>query len=277
MDTDRPDDFTLHALADGELDAARAAQVAAWLEQHPAEAARVMGWQAQRGQLHALGREWLDEPVPAPLLAALQPPPPRPRPRWGGLGTPRVQALAAALMLALGAGSGWWARGAWPGPATPAPQAAVPTFVQDAAIAHAVYTPEQRHPVEVAADQQAHLVQWLSRRLGAPLRAPDFSAQGFALVGGRLLPAGAGETAAGPARAQFMYQNGQGQRLTLYVSVLPPGVAGPTGFGHARAGDTRSFYWLDGRLGYALSGPAGQAGPVDLAALAQAAYHQLQP
>jgi anti-sigma factor RsiW len=35
-------------------------------------------------------------------------------------------------------------------------------FVRQAAVAYAVYQPEQRHPVEVAADQQEHLVQWLS-------------------------------------------------------------------------------------------------------------------
>ena len=41
-----------------------------------------------------------------------------------------------------------------------------------AANAHAVYVPEVRHPVEVGADQEAHLVQWLSKRLAVPVRAP---------------------------------------------------------------------------------------------------------
>lgn len=47
-----------------------------------------------------------------------------------------------------------------------------------------------------------------------------------------------------PARAQFMYRDTQGARLTLYVSVLPPGPPVPAGFGQ-----TRSFYWREGRLG----------------------------
>jgi anti-sigma factor RsiW len=83
-------------------------------------------------------------------------------------------ALAASLLLVLGAGGGWWARSQWPGgPAAsaPTPIAALPAYVQDAAIAHAVFTPEQRHPVEVGAGEQAHLLQWLSRRLGTPLQA----------------------------------------------------------------------------------------------------------
>ncbi|WP_022980024.1 anti-sigma factor [Ideonella sp. B508-1] len=276
MDTEHPDDLTLQAFADGELPPAQAAAVADWLQQHPAEAARVMGWQAQRAQLQALGREWLDEPLPERLRAAVQPevPPARP-PRWRGFArSPWPMALAASLTLVLGAGSGWWARGQWPdAPKPPGSVAAAPAYVQDAAIAHAVFTPEQRHPVEVGAGEQAHLLQWLSRRLGTPLHTPDFSAQGFALVGGRLLPAGAGE-ATPPARAQFMYQDAQGVRLTLYVSVLPPGPPVPAGFGQAQSGETRSFYWRENRLGYALSGPVSQP---RLDALAEQAYRQLAP
>ena len=74
-------------------------------------------------------------------------------------------------------------------------------FVRQAAGVHAVYQPEQRHPVEVGAARQDHLVQWLSKRLGRPLKVPVLSTQGFELVGGRLLPGDAS------ARAQFMYQN----------------------------------------------------------------------
>jgi anti-sigma factor RsiW len=46
--------------------------------------------------------------------------------------------------------------------------------------------PAVRHPVEVAAAQQEHLGQWLSKHLGRPLKAPDFSTQGYELVGERL-------------------------------------------------------------------------------------------
>ena len=74
-------------------------------------------------------------------------------------------------------------------------------FAQQAAVAHAVFQPEVRHPVEVTAAQQEHLVQWLSKRLGRPLKVPVLAAQGYELVGGRLLPGDDG------ARAQFMYQN----------------------------------------------------------------------
>ena len=87
----------------------------------------------------------------------------------------------------------------------------IATFAQQAASAHVVYTPEVLHPVEVGADQEAHLVKWLSKRLGADIKAPSLVSVGYQLLGGRLLPGDSG-----PA-AQFMYNNESGKRLTLYV------------------------------------------------------------
>ena len=87
-------------------------------------------------------------------------------------------------------------------------------------MAHAVYAPEVRHPVEVnvaqgsATEQRAqeeHLARWLGKRLDMPVRLFDLRPQGFELVGGRLLP-----DANGPS-AQLMYQNSGGQRVTVYL------------------------------------------------------------
>lgn len=77
--------------------------------------------------------------------------------------------------------------------------------------AHAIFVPEVRHPVGVDAGQQQHLVAWLSKRLSVTIRAPMLESLGFQLLGGRLLPAD------GQPAAQFMYQDGGGQRLTLYA------------------------------------------------------------
>jgi len=134
-------------------------------------------------------------------------------------------------------------------------------------VAHAVYSPEVRHPVEVGADQEAHLVRWLSKRLGTSLKIPHLAAQGYALVGGRLLP---GER--GPA-AQFMYQDIKGQRLTLYVRMSREARA-PTAFRFTQENGVGVFYWLDGRLGYALSGETDRG---ELLRVADAVYRQLNP
>jgi anti-sigma factor RsiW len=274
-DAGRVTDADLHALVDGQLSSARAAEVSEWLAQHPHEAARVLAWQSQRAQLRELHRAVLDEPVPRALQRAahrrLQAP-------WPG-------AMAAGLLLAvglsLGLGGGWWLRGDAQGDLAAAVSAgqrhglggAVPGFVNEAAMAHVVYAPEKRHPVEVGAEQQEHLVQWLSKRLGGPLRVPSLASQGYELVGGRLLPGPQGQ-----ARAQFMYERGDGRRLTLFVTALDASapVEALPAFQFAAVGEgaraAQSFYWIDGRWGYALNAdlPRGQ-----LAAIAEALYAQL--
>ena len=146
----------------------------------------------------------------------------------------------------------------------------MPEFVHEARVAHVVYTPEKRHAVEVGADQSKHLIEWLSRRLGAPLAAPDLSAQRYTLMGGRLLP---GEQA--QSRAQFMYEQASADCVTLHVSVFGADAApASTSFRFTTDDASSSFYWVDGRYGYALTGKLPRA---LLEALANLAYTQLLP
>jgi anti-sigma factor RsiW len=134
-------------------------------------------------------------------------------------------------------------------------------------MAHVVYSPEIRHPVEVGADQQEHLVNWLSKRLGTKLKAPVLGAEGYELVGGRLLPGEQG------AVAQFMYQDARGKRLTLYVSRLA-GTQRDTAFRFSQEDRIAVFYWVDGSLGYALSGDLPKP---ELLAIATSVYKQINP
>jgi anti-sigma factor RsiW len=169
----------------------------------------------------------------------------------------------AAGWLAVGILVGWLAHeivGARVAPSSP-------SFARQAALAHAVYSPEVRHPVEVGADQQEHLVNWLSKRLGATLKAPRLSAEGFELVGGRLLPGPSGPV------AQFMYQDAKGKRLTLYVSRVE-GQPRETAFRFSQEDKVAVFYWVDGALGYALSGELAKPQLLDVAT---AVYKQLNP
>src|SRR5262245_1005962 len=155
-------------------------------------------WRAQRDALRQLHREVIDEPIPPALLAAagLAARSQARRARWARWG-----GMAAGITIAFGAG--WLANTQWANSrasSVPARSPAAREFVHAATVAHVVYAPEKRHPVEVAAAEQQHLVQWLSKRLDRPLRVPDLSAQGYTLVGGRLLPGNDG------ARAQFMFE-----------------------------------------------------------------------
>lgn len=246
---DRPvSEEELHAHADGLLPDGRRAAVERYLAAHPEEAGRVASWTQITSALHHTFDEVLDEPVP-PRMAGL-----RPRSRL----LPR---LAAAAAILLAGGAGWWLRGTLPGGGQ-----REEILPQRAAVAHAVYTPEVRHPVEVSSDQEAHLVAWLSKRLGTTLRAPRLAPQGYDLLGGRLLP---GER--GPV-AQFMYADRSGRRLTLYVARSESGETG-TAFRFSQEGAVGVFYWVDRSLGYALSGELPRE---ELLRLADAVYAQIE-
>ena len=115
-----------------------------------------------------------------------------------------------------------------------------------------MYAAEVRHAVEVDASQQEHLVRWLSKRLGTELKVPVLAAEGFELLGGRLLPGPEGPV------AQFMYQDASGKRLTLYVNARSKS-EGPTAFRFAKEGNVSVFYWIDGAVGLRALGRHRQA------------------
>jgi len=273
----------LQAWVDGRLPPERRGAVDAHLLLHPADAARLQAYRDHDAALRALYQPVLEQPLPPALTARVTPPAPRhgwrdwlapragvgvssnsgPGPAW-----PPALRLAAMLALTVAAGAaGWLLRGAAGDDGALGGDASLAALPRRAALAHVVYTPEIRHPVEVGADQQAHLVAWLSKRLGAQLKPPQLASLGYALEGGRLLPGQSGPV------AQFMYRDGAGARLTLYVSTEQTHNQ-ETGFRFAQEGQVGVFYWIDGRFGYALSGNLDKAA---LATLASAVYAQLEP
>jgi anti-sigma factor RsiW len=242
----------LHAYIDGVLPLGRVAAVEAHLSDHPEDAARIA---AYREHVVALRRQFdplLDEPVPPGL---------QPRRR----GWPKVLGRIAAVLawFALGLGTGWQLHSY----NSTSVQSEGATWARRAAIAHVVYSPEVRHPVEVGANEEAHLVRWLSKRLGTQLKVPHLGALGYSLMGGRLLPGDRGPV------AQFMYQDAKGQRLTLYVRINPD-ERSESAFLYAQEHGVGVFYWLDRKLGYALSGAVERA---ELQRVATAVHEQLNP
>lgn len=259
-----PAEDDLHAWVDGRLAPEQAAALQAALARDPASAGTAAAWQGQRRQLQGMHAGLLHEALPASLLAAARRADAararaRQAWRWGG--------WAASVLVAFAAG--WAGHALAPGAAGHlAGGTQARGFAHQAAVAHVVYAPEQRHPVEVAAADQDHLVQWLSRRLGRPLKLPQLGSQGWQLVGGRLLPGDDG------ARAQFMYQNAAGERITLYLGAVKAGGAraAETAFSFSAQGPVPSFYWVDQGFGYALAGPLQRQALMDLAT---AVYQQL--
>jgi anti-sigma factor RsiW len=246
-------EFDLHAYVDGQLPAARVAEVEAYLAAHPEEAARVAAYREQIAALHREFDAVLEEPVPQ-RLARLR------RPQWARIA---LRCAMVAGWIALGGAIGWLLHGYHSAES----RSESASWARRAAIAHAVYSPEVRHPVEVSAAEEAHLVRWLSKRLGTELKVPHLGPLGYELMGGRLLP---GER--GPV-AQFMYQDARGRRLTLYVRVNPDN-SRETAFRYAQEQGVGVFYWLDRKLGYALSGDVDKS---ELLRVANAVYQQLNP
>ncbi|RJG02353.1 anti-sigma factor family protein [Noviherbaspirillum sedimenti] len=234
----------LHAYVDGQLDADRRAQVEGYLASQPPAQEQVQHWREQNRSLHRLYDGVMNEAVPMQLTTALKP-------------QPMLRALAAGVAcLACGVVAGWFAHGFMAPPDVAS--SGNSGFARNALAAHVVFVAEQRHPVEVTAQQEAHLLAWLSKRLEAPIHAPDLRDQGFTLLGGRLLP---GDDA---PLAQLMYESAAGERLTLTIRhAARQQMAG--GFQLLEQNGNAVFYWIDRDYGYALSGGITKARMLDVA------------
>lgn len=272
-----PDDATLSAWLDGELPPEQAEAIGRWLDAHPEAAARVRLWAADREALRVRLDALLHEPLPPALTDAVW----RQAPGVWWRQRHTLLALAASFVAGIGltlAVTAW--RSAVPGAA----QEVAAAWPQRAMVAHAVYVPEQRHPVEVStrtatggeeAAQEAHLSAWLTKRLGRPVGLFDLREQGFALMGGRLLPADGGPG------AQLMYEDAAGSRVTVYLQV-PERASSQAHrddvvqFRYAQRDRLGQFYWVEGapgqETGYALVGELPKA---RLLALAEAIDRQV--
>jgi anti-sigma factor RsiW len=220
----------LHAYVDNELPAERRGDVEAWLAAHPEAAERVQSWRAMAEALHARYDSVADEAVPKRLeIERLLP-----KPRTWVYG-----AIAATLAALIGGGVGWMVRGISTSPS------AFQSFTVDALGAHRLYVVEVRHPVEVSGNDRAHLQQWLSKRCGWDVRAPELDTTGLKLLGGRLLP---GPT--GPA-SFLMYESASGERFTIYAA---RGATETTQMRYATQDNNGALFWADRGVGYVVSG-----------------------
>jgi anti-sigma factor RsiW len=181
--------------------------------------------------LHARYDAVADEPVPARLEIERLVRQPR-RLIYG--------AIAATLLAFIaGSGAGWLARGAAAAPST------FQNFTVDALDAHRLYVVEVRHPVEVPGSELTHLQQWLTKRCGWDVHAPELGATGLKLVGGRLLP---GPT--GPA-SFLMYESASGERFTIYTARAADEM---TQMRYASQDKDGALFWADHGVGYVVSG-----------------------
>lgn len=244
----------LQAFIDDRLDGDRRAAVEAHLALHPEIRERVAVERRQRAMLRGQLEAKFAEPIPARLrvanIRAGQ------RGQWTGW---MRSAAAAAVIFVVGAASGWFASSLAP---VSTPVAPTTSIAQGATAAFRTFVVEVAHPVEVGAAQEAHLLQWLGKRLGRPLAAPDLSRFGYKLMGGRLLPAGSA------AAAQLMYDDASGRRLTVYVRAAS---GTETAFRFQQEGDASTFAWIDQGFGFAVTAVASRD---ELLPIAEAVYQR---
>ncbi|MDR7039760.1 anti-sigma factor RsiW [Methylobacterium sp. BE186] len=228
----------LQAWIDGRLDPERQEAVQAALADQPELAQRLGDYRATQDALRARLRFKAAEPIPARLridsiLSAQR----RARKSW------LSAAVAACLWIVLGGVVGWAVNEFLAVDGGLGFGARSSAVAQEAIDAHRTFAVEVVHPVEVRASEQAHLKQWVTKRLGRSLQIPDLTSLGLYLVGGRVLPAGQN------IAAQFMFEDDARNRVTVYVCT---GQAGAGDLSFARRGDVQSFYWTEHGSGYAV-------------------------
>jgi anti-sigma factor RsiW len=258
----------LSAYLDGALSAQDCREVEALVARDPAVASELAALRRVDAALAEGFAEMLARPVPLSLARAIEvvtpmaPPEPHrqpgPAPRAGLL---RFRSLAAGLaLIAVGAAAGALVTRTL----APVEVAIAPGWLDQIAQYHAVYARQDRHLVEVGADEQAHLERWLSEQTGVSFRVPDLSASGLIFQGGRLVVVN------GKPVAQLMYRDGAGQVVALcFLSGdAPARTEGAPVFADRREGAFDLVSWTDSAAAYVVIGPAGRA---DLRQIAEAA------
>lgn len=250
----------LSAYLDGELDAAEARSVEALLEKDPALQAELDALIAADAMAEEQFDALLGDPVPLALAQKIKALP---------VGTPPSRAASSPVWGALAAGLALFVFGGMGGyllkdRISPAGSlVAQAGWLNDIADYHAVYAGQQRHLVEVRADESDHLKKWLGASVGVAFSIPDLTGFGLTFEGGRLLVAN------GKPVAQLMYRQADGTVIALCLLSSPNGdQASPPAFKQQTIKGFDFVSWKGNGAAYVVVGPGGQSGLADIAAQA---------
>ena len=242
-------DTELHAYLDNQLTAEQVEEFELRLEQDASARKKLAEYQSIEHSLHQLYEPILSEPTPEYLINICKKSA-QTKSSKTFLSSNWMAIAASMVFFVLGSVSGWQFKQF---SSLELDQSMSLKLAQPAIFAHSVFSVEKIHPVEVTAEKSQHMNQWLSNRLKTQIKAPDLSEFNFELVGGRLLPSTQQRMA-----AQFMYQNVQGKRITLYIKrgTWQETETAVTRMNKLLANNNYDVsYWIDNRLGYVLTSP----------------------
>jgi anti-sigma factor RsiW len=119
------------------------------------------------------------------------------------------------------------------------------TWIYRAVGAHKVYTQDAKRPVEIPAERPGALRDWISNRIGAPVRDVRLDGFGYRYSGGRLVTDGLN-----PA-GQLQFAGGPGRKITIFVR-RNSGKA--TSIKMVEIDGIKAVLWSVGQLDYAVIG-----------------------
>jgi anti-sigma factor RsiW len=246
----------IHMALDGEMPAEERKAFEIWLAANPDMKALSARFAADAKRLRETFAGILNEPVPDRLTGQVTGGRPRSvswLPSWR-------TAAAAVVIFAIGVAGGYFA--ATEGLLSRAQ--GENQLAENAIGAYVTYSADRAHAVEVGASDKSYLENWLSKRTGLKLVAPDLTAEGFELLGGRVLPA-----EQRPA-ALLVYKNQAGRQVSIYVTA--EGEAKTKGTYTQAAGGPTAIYWLDKDYGCAIVSSLPEE---QLSKVARSAWRQL--
>ncbi len=223
----------LHAFIDGELDDARARQVADIIASDPALAEQVAAYRADKALMAAHYAPLLHRPLP-PAMTTLLARAARPRPR---VNLVRL-AMAASVLLAVAATFGY--RVLLPNDGN---------AIDAAVAAHG----GQRAGQVIASDAAK-----ISEALGLTLKLPDLSKVGYTIADVAVYPGAHGKA------VKIAYRNAAGEPFTLYLEGSP----GREKFEITKRGDVLVCLWQDDVLSTVMVGKMAAAEMLRVASLA---------